>query len=81
MAMRPSPSGDETLTIFVHVCTYIYIYIYPSEGFPRTGYFASGRDGTGAWRISGTVALPLFYEGVCVFVKIFEFGGLQYMST
>ncbi len=26
-----------------------------SEGFPRTGYFIPGRDGTGAWQISGVV--------------------------
>ncbi len=26
-----------------------------SEGFPQTGYFIPGRDGTGAWLISGVV--------------------------
>ncbi len=26
-----------------------------SEGFPRTGYFIPGCDGTGAWQISGVV--------------------------
>ncbi len=26
-----------------------------SEGFPRMGYFIPGRDGTGAWQISGVV--------------------------
>ena len=26
-----------------------------SEGFPRTGYFVPGCDGTGAWQISGIV--------------------------
>ena len=33
----------------------LYIYIYRSEGFPRTGYFIPGRDGTRAWQISRVV--------------------------
>ena len=31
-----------------------------SEGFPRTGYFIPGCDGTGAWQISGDTLLTLF---------------------
>ena len=35
-----------------------------SEGFPRTGYFIPGRDGMGAWQISGVIhaaARAFFY--------------------
>ena len=38
-----------------------------SEGFPRTGYFIPGRDGTGAWRISGVVRVTARACFVCVF--------------
>ena len=37
-----------------------------SEGFPRTGYFVPGRDGTGAWRISGVVRVTARAYFVCV---------------
>ena len=36
-----------------------------SEGFPRTGYFIPGRDGMGAWQISGVIhAARALFEGV-----------------
>ena len=28
---------------------------YRREAFPRTGYFILGRDGIGAWQISGVI--------------------------
>jgi hypothetical protein len=41
-----------------------------SEGFPRTGYFIPGRDGTGTWLISGVVHVM-----VCArFVFFLRFG-------
>ncbi len=48
-----------------------------SEGFPRTGYFIPGRDGTGAWQISCVVPMTaraclLFYED-CLAFPIFIF--------
>ncbi len=47
-----------------------------SEGFPRTGYFVPGRDGTGAWRISGVVrvtarAYVVFFEMSVFFLSFF----------
>ncbi len=49
-----------------------------SGGFPCTEYFVHGRDGMGAWQISGIVgvsvrALSLFYSGV---LFLFRFRGL-----
>ncbi len=48
-----------------------------SEGFPRTGYFVLGRDGTGAWQISGVVcvtarAFLLLLLGSLVFLLRFS---------
>ncbi len=41
---------------YIRLIPYIIRY-YRSEGFPRTGYFIPGRDGTKAWRISGVVRM------------------------
>ena len=60
-----------------------------SEGFPRTGYFVLGRDGTGAWQISGVVRVTagadfvdfVFFE-ICVlflrFSEVFRVWALLY---
>ncbi len=48
-----------------------------SEGFPRTGYFILGRDGTGAWQISGIARVSArallggFLSCVAVFMQVF----------
>ncbi len=39
--------------VHIYARTHTHIRILNSEGFPRTGYFAPGRDGTRAWQISG----------------------------
>ncbi len=57
-----------------------------SEGVPRKGYFILGRDGTGAWQISGVVRMtalavsfvflfrcPCLSAGVLSFLKFVVF--------
>ena len=70
----------EALSLSLYISLYIiYIYTYlpnkhRSEGFPRTGYFIPGRDGMGAWQISGVIqaaAACAFFLDLRAFPKVF----------
>ena len=54
IGFKYEPIGDTNIVVIQSYNMWA-VPVGRSEGFPRTGYFIPGRDGTGAWKISGVV--------------------------
>ena len=50
---------------------------YRSEGFPRRGYFIPGRDGMGAWQISGVIHAARALFGVLGRFGVVDLAGFE----